>query len=145
MPQLLFLCTGNYYRSRFAEAWFNHHAAAQNLDWRACSRGLAIERGVHNVGPISPYARQHLAQRGIALREPLPLPQGVTETDFATADRVIAIDESEHRPLMTERWPHWAETIDYWLIHDIDRTDSAIALAQLAQHIEQLLTELKTA
>lgn len=145
MSQLLFLCTGNYYRSRFAEAWFNHQAETQNLDWRAFSRGLAIERGIHNMGPISPYARHHLGQRGVWLRDPLPLPQGVTETDFATADRVIAVDASEHRPLMLERWPHWAEAIDYWRVHDIDRTDSAIALAQLVQHIEQLFTELKTA
>lgn len=39
---ILFLCTGNYYRSRHAEAVFNHHAAAVGLGWRATSRGLAL-------------------------------------------------------------------------------------------------------
>ena len=42
MNLLLFICTGNYYRSRFAEAVFNHHAKQRGLPWRAFSRGLAI-------------------------------------------------------------------------------------------------------
>jgi protein-tyrosine-phosphatase len=50
---VLFLCTGNYYRSRFAEILFNSVAAPMGLPWRASSRGLAIERGVNNIGPMS--------------------------------------------------------------------------------------------
>src|SRR5579884_2286819 len=50
---VLFLCTGNYYRSRFAEALFDAVAVGRGLDWRAESRGLAIERGVGNVGPMA--------------------------------------------------------------------------------------------
>ena len=41
MKTLLFLCTGNYYRSRYAEELFNHRAAPAGLNWRAQSRGLA--------------------------------------------------------------------------------------------------------
>lgn len=29
--RVLFLCSGNYYRSRFCEEHFNHHAAAARL------------------------------------------------------------------------------------------------------------------
>ena len=43
---VLFLCTGNYYRSRFAEVLFNSVAGKLGLPWRASSRGLALERGV---------------------------------------------------------------------------------------------------
>ncbi len=46
--KLLFLCTGNYYRSRFAELLFNHLAAQVGLDWRADSRGVATEMGIYN-------------------------------------------------------------------------------------------------
>jgi protein-tyrosine-phosphatase len=35
MKTLLFLCTGNYYRSRYAEELFNHHAARGGLLWQA--------------------------------------------------------------------------------------------------------------
>ena len=47
--RVLFLCTGNYYRSRFAEILFNQLAPTRGLNWRADSRGLArlweLERG----------------------------------------------------------------------------------------------------
>jgi protein-tyrosine-phosphatase len=43
---ILFLCTGNYYRSRFAEVLFNSVAGKMGLSWHASSRGLALERGV---------------------------------------------------------------------------------------------------
>jgi len=40
MPQtVLFLCTGNYYRSRFAEFLFNALAAEAGVDWVAESAG----------------------------------------------------------------------------------------------------------
>jgi len=61
MNKILFLCTGNYYRSRFAEHLFNWLAVKQGLDWQADSRGLALERGVNNVGAISRYAAEALA------------------------------------------------------------------------------------
>ena len=50
---VLFLCTGNYYRSRFAEVLFNSVASKMGLSWRAASRGLALERGFNNVGPMA--------------------------------------------------------------------------------------------
>ena len=37
MKRVLFLCTGNYYRSRYAEELFNHLARGENLPWRASS------------------------------------------------------------------------------------------------------------
>ena len=55
-PVVLFLCTGNYYRSRFAEVLFNHLARERGSCWRAESLGLDLAIGVNNVGPISPPA-----------------------------------------------------------------------------------------
>ena len=40
MKKILFLCTGNYYRSRLAEELFNHLAIKNDLPWRAWSEGL---------------------------------------------------------------------------------------------------------
>jgi hypothetical protein len=58
-----FLCTGNYYRSRFAEILFNSVAGKLGLRWRASSRGLALERGVNNVGPMAVSAITALEAR----------------------------------------------------------------------------------
>src|ERR1700719_3856321 len=99
MRKLLFLCTGNYYRSRFAEIVFNKLAREAALDWMAFSRAVAIERGAHcNVGPISPHTREACPLRGIAIDEPIAFPSQASDADFAAADRVIALKEAEHRP-----------------------------------------------
>src|ERR1700736_4159477 len=92
--RVLFLCTGNYYRSRFAEILFNFLAGRMGLPWKASSRGLALERGVHNVGPIAATALKEVAARGIrddaCVRR---FPMQVTADDFAAADWVVALKE----------------------------------------------------
>ena len=101
--KVLFLCTGNYYRSRFAELWFNHWAAVRKLDWVADSRGLAIELGVQNVGPISRYTIAGLQERTIELATELRFPQQVQEADLQAADLIIALDRTEHQPYVEQR------------------------------------------
>src|SRR5262249_13125121 len=74
--QVLFLCTGNYYRSRYAEELFNHLSKAEGLEWRAFSRGAAEKGSPDNVGPMSRFTREALEAKGIVeaggLRDPLP-------------------------------------------------------------------------
>ena len=141
--KVLFLCTGNYYRSRFAEHLFNALAEQQSLDWRAYSRGLALERGVNNVGAISSHAVQGLAARGLIVPDGERFPRQVTAADFTAADKIIALDESEHRPLIIERFPHWADAVEYWLVHDAGRTLPESALEQIEQRVQQLIERLR--
>ncbi len=65
---VLFLCTGNYYRSRFAEVLFVALARKMGLRWSALSRALALERGVNNLGPMSRAAIKALQAMGSAMR-----------------------------------------------------------------------------
>jgi protein-tyrosine phosphatase len=142
MPQILFICTGNYYRSRFAEELFNHLARARGMDWRADSRGLALHLGIFNVGPISPATAIALKKMGIPLSDPLRGPRDLTEEDLRSSARVIALKEAEHRPLMTERFPAWPDRVEYWHIDDLDQISASQALAQIEQQVRQLLDEL---
>ena len=142
MKKILFLCTGNYYRSRFAEKLFNDLATRQNLNWQADSSGLALERGVNNVGAMSKYAVEALKQRGISITSEERFPKSPTAADFENFDLVIAVDELEHRPLMAERFPQWLESIQYWLIHDIDKTSPDEALGELEKKVGELVAEL---
>jgi protein-tyrosine phosphatase len=142
MKKILFLCTGNYYRSRFAEHLFNDLADKQGLDWQADSRGLALERGINNVGPISQYTIATLGELGITLSENERFPLQASDADFANADKIIALDESEHRPLMRDRYPKWENQIEYWLVHDVDITPATTALPAIETRLRQLVTEL---
>jgi protein-tyrosine phosphatase len=64
--RVLFLCTGNYYRSRYAEEIFNHQAGLEGLGWHAFSRAVAENLFPENVGPMSPYTLNALQAKGIA-------------------------------------------------------------------------------
>jgi predicted translation initiation factor SUI1 len=116
---VLFLCTGNYFRSRFAEILFNSVAARMKLGWNAASRGLALERGANNVGPMAANAVQALETMGMrdadaASRFPIP----VTTNDLMEADLIVALKQSEHLPLLQERFPAWIEKVEFWHIDD---------------------------
>src|SRR5213082_770189 len=102
---VLFLCTGNHYRSRFAEILFDSVAGRMGLPWRALSKGLALERGAGNVGPMAVAAVQALEALGVrAAGECARPPAQVTAEDFERADRVVALKRDEHLPLLRERF-----------------------------------------
>jgi protein-tyrosine phosphatase len=140
--RVLFLCTGNYYRSRYAEEVFNHRAGIEGLAWRAFSRGAAERGSAGNVGPISPYALDALAARGItaegATRDPLPC----TIADFDDAQLVIAVKETEHRPLIERRFPDVAHRVTYWHVDDIEFAHPSLALAMIDDQVRELILAL---
>jgi protein-tyrosine phosphatase len=141
--KVLFLCTGNYYRSRFAEELFNCLAAEFLPNWSAESRALGIEAGVFNHGPISPHALAELAKRNISLTEPVRDPLPCTEEDLLKADHIIALKEEEHRPQLDRKFPESSNLVEYWHIHDIDQADPEQALEGIAKNVRQLIDELR--
>src|SRR5437764_5557954 len=116
---VLFLCTGNYYRSRFAEILFNSVAGKMGLPWQASSRGLALERGVNNVGRMAVSAIKALEAMGVCAGEDCArAPAQVTAEDLEAVDRVVALKQDEHLPLLQERFPTWAEKVEFWHVDD---------------------------
>lgn len=116
---LLFLCTGNYYRSRFAEIYFNSIAVKMGLPWQAASRGLALERGSGNVGPISKSVIKALDALGVrALVDISRMPCQVNADDFSKADFIVALKETEHLPLLQERFPTCVDKVEFWSVDD---------------------------
>jgi predicted translation initiation factor SUI1 len=116
---VLFLCTGNYYRSRFAEVLFNSVAGKMGLPWKASSRGLALERGVNNVGPMAVAAVKALEALGVRAAEAVTrLPVQVTSDDLERAALIVALKHAEHLPLLQERFPAWVEKVEFWHVDD---------------------------
>jgi protein-tyrosine-phosphatase len=139
---VLFLCTGNYYRSRFAEILFNHVTRERGMKWRAESRGLDLKIGTRNVGPLSVHARNACAIRGLSLPEPLRMPLAACEEDFASAQLVIALKEAEHRRYLARLFPQWQDRVRYWHVHDLDAASADVAMAGLERHVRALVDEL---
>src|ERR1051326_3776309 len=125
---ILFLCTGNYYRSRFAEVLFVSIARKMGLPWNASSKALALERGVNNVGPMATAAIKALETMGIRDAERCNrLPAQVTMEELEVADVIIALKHAEHLPLLQERFPAFAEKVEFW---HVDDAPEALALIE---------------
>jgi protein-tyrosine phosphatase len=138
--KVLFLCTGNYYRSRFSEDLFNHLAAQAGLSWRADSRGLALGRtDLVNVGPISQFTIEAFKELGVPLAEPIRYPLMASREDFESADKIIALKEAEHRAMIQEHFPGWENKVTYWHVHDVDQLAPELALAELETHVSALV------
>lgn len=141
--RLLFLCTGNYYRSRFAEEYWNDRATRAGLVWRADSRALASPPSIGNPGPMSAGALAELARLGVRVRGAERAPRSVRAEDFVLYARVIALDGDEHRPMLAASHPTQVERVEYWDIGDLWKEPPVEAMRRLVLRLERLLAELR--
>lgn len=140
---ILFICTGNYYRSRYAELVFNAWAEDSGLRCLAFSRGLRIDyEQKWNIGPMSQDALHALELRSIDLPHPLRMPQVLTEQDLNSAETIIAMHETEHRPMMVEQFPSWIDRTEFWLVQDVPPDEEYNPLVEIDHGIEDLMGRL---
>ncbi len=141
--RILFLCTGNYYRSRYAEELFNHRAKLAGLNWRAFSRGLAERTSPENVGPMSRFALEALLAKAVAPEGSRRLPQPCMVPDSESAKLIIALKEAEHRPMLERPFPMVTRKVTYWHVDDIAFATPEEALALIDRHVQDLIAELE--
>ncbi len=123
MQKVLFICTGNYYRSRLADVLFNYYASVAKAEWEATSRGLADAGGLRS---LSDDALAYLKIKGLEsfvdeTRDPKP----IKVSDLEDSDLIIALNRKEHEGMMREKFgqiPRFLESngkLRYWNIYDI--------------------------
>ena len=128
--RVLFICSGNYYRSRLAEILFNREAEASGLAWTAESRGLLQASGLKG---LSPYASAYLRAAGIEPadgdpRDPMP----IDVEDLTDADLVVALCQEEHQTMIEQKFVALAKALHktgrlrYWNIYDIPQRPRAM-------------------
>ena len=121
--RVLFVCSGNFYRSRLAELLFNHAAEKAGLSWSAESRGLLKAgelKGMseHAVAYLKDHDLGHLAREP---RNPLLL----DVEDITAFDLIIGLCREEHEPIINQKYLSLARAmvkvgrIRYWQIYDI--------------------------
>lgn len=144
MQQVLFICTGNYYRSRFAEIYFNHLAVGRGLSWSAFSRGLEANQHRNiNHGSISQHTLHYLEELSIPMLTPVTDPQQFDPADLQQAHTSILMYEAEHRPMMKKYHPELVEEVTYWSFPDIDISTPEVILPQVKGAVDQLFNQLK--
>lgn len=134
MKTIMFICTGNFYRSRFAEALFNYHAKEKGFEWRAISRGLMTYAV---SGDISPYTVERLRELNIGLENTTIKKTQLQLEDLEKADHTVALKKDEHYPMMKDYFPDWANKIEYWAVHDIDFKPPTEALPEIEALVQK--------
>jgi len=137
-----FVCTGNIYRSRLAEAYCNSRCVP---GLQASSSGIAAGRDGNAV--ISPYAAEVLANYGIHSYAAAHWQR--TTSTLVQASDVLVFMESEHR-VFCEEWIEAArQRFEVWEIEDIGPVDPteipAIVdgtFARIRQRTDSLLATL---
>ena len=128
--RVLFICSGNYYRSRLAEILFNHEAAAAGLAWESGSRGLLKARELkgmseHTAAYLTGVELAHLAAEP---RDPIP----IDVEDLTDFDLIIAMCREEHQPMIEQKFLSLAKAlhkvgrIRFWNVYDIPARPHAI-------------------
>jgi len=120
---VLFLCSGNFYRSRLSEILFNHYVRDAEINWDADSRGL-LERVRHQG--LSPSAVRYLEARNFeGVEQYCRNPQTLILKDLERADLIIALNREEHEPMMKARFGQLPSMmrrqgkLRYWNVYDL--------------------------
>ena len=122
MKKLLFVCSGNYYRSRFAEAYFNYLSEMFNLNTTSESRGLAIhfaDELAEEHGEISTDTLERCNDLGIPNRYWEKNRESLELKDFNNFDEIICLDIEEHAPMIKEQFPDKIYSVNYFKVKDV--------------------------
>ena len=140
---ILFICSGNYYRSRFAEEYFNHLADKHNLEWVANSKGLSQNMpNPGNPGPISANTMEALWERNIKGKEIDRFPQPLEKADFKKYHRFIALSELEHRPMLEVRFREYLDRMEFFEVGDLPLEAPKPAMNKIAALVDGLVKEI---
>jgi protein-tyrosine phosphatase len=141
--QILFICTGNYYRSRFAEAVFNYYMSKKKSHWKAYSRGLNISAltPTQRKVPVSAYTVTELNKLNIPLSFVDGQPTQLVQADLDSSHYVIALSRSEHKPLLEKGFTRLSK-IQYWEVEDMHLASSDQALPAILTQVQKLIQQL---
>ena len=137
-----FVCTGNIYRSRLAEAYCNSRCIP---GFQASSSGIGA--GLNEVTAISPYAADVLARYGI--RSYTAEYWQRTTAELVQASDVLVFMESIHRRFCAKWIDAARQRIEVWEIEDVgpiapmqipDKVERTFAV--IRQQIDGLLSDL---
>lgn len=147
MTSFIFICTGNFYRSRFAEAYFNFLSDKFQLPAFAKSAGfkphLADDKAAVE-GEISLLAKNKLDTMGISKVYYDKKRELLEENMLKEADFIIVLDKDEHFSMMKELFPKYLEKSIFYDAKDIEFCDHNIALNYIKKMIENEIYKIFT-
>jgi protein-tyrosine phosphatase len=139
---VLFICTGNFYRSRHAEAIFSIGTPLKRAVRKGFFKGFINIHCSGRTGTlISTDTEERLKTLGVPLELTRPSPVQLRAKDLKKAHHIIALKKDEHYEMMLSSHPEWADKIHYWHMHDIDFEDPQTVLPKIEEEVLNLLIE----
>ena len=142
MTKVLFVCTANIHRSRFAEEVFNYLSEKNKKSSSAFSAGLRV--GDYNFRKIYYPALDNLEKFNILPKRADELSVHINNIDLNQYDRLICMDKNEHKP-MIQSDPYLSTfKFEYWDITDMPKVDSNISLPKCYKQVESLWNQVSS-
>jgi protein-tyrosine phosphatase len=136
---VLFICTANFFRSRYAEAYFNCLADWNKSPHRAVSAGISIDP---NIGPISSYSLYRMVERGIDNKCMSLQAKKLYSGDVDAADVAVCVYKKEHKPMMELLYESVENQIIYWDIPDINEISPNQSLDLVEKSVDILFNTI---
>ena len=142
---VLFICTGNLYRSRFAEALFNFYGSENKSGWKAFSRGLDLTSLTSSQKKlkVSGLVIEGLGDLGIPFSFADGQPTQLTQNDLEQSDYIVALNRQEHQFTLEKTFPSQKSKIHYWEIGDSKTIKPAEAIRLINGKVKALLNSLE--
>jgi|TARA_B110000467_G_C18175542_1_gene397632 protein-tyrosine phosphatase len=140
MKKVLFVCTANIHRSRFAEEVFNHLAKKSDKDYHAFSAGLKV--GDFSYREIYYPALENLKNFKIEPIRPKELSKHIDNVILEEYYKIICMDKNEHRPMVNANPRLSKYHFEYWDIVDIPKVDSTVSLPLCYEKVVKLFEEI---
>ena len=141
MHNILFVCTANIFRSRFAEEVFNFLAIKERIPAKAFSAGLKV--GEYHVRKIYRPALEQLTKFNIKPKRPNELSVHINEVQLSKYDLLICMDEAEHKPMILSNSKLNDINFEYWDIIDEPKVQSDVSLPICFSKVKELVDGLK--
>jgi len=140
MKKILFVCTANIFRSRFAEEVFNSLAIENSSSLSAFSAGMKV--GEFTTRKIYYPALEQLKRYNIKPLRENELSTHIDDLNLDEYDRIICMDEPEHRPMVEENTNLKGRDVEYWNIVDIPEEDSRVSLPMCYEKVNKLFSKM---
>lgn len=143
MYNILFVCTGNFYRSRFCEHYMTYLGELLKLPLSCSSKGFEIELADHVStihGEISPFTIERLKTFGIQI-DNVKERESLLQSDIDRADILVIIDKGEHSPYLKNFNISKTDTI-FWTVKDIADWSPNETLFNLESNCQKLSYKL---
>ncbi len=138
----LFLCTGNYYRSRMAEEVFNSIARDRNINAESDSAGLHPD--VLSLGHVGNMAREsirELERGGYEAASSDREPKTIVDKDLGDYDTIICLDKTEHEDIFWKTFPGFEGDVRFWTVEDYPLDIPRNAFLKIEKEVKELIEE----